>query len=89
MVHSDEEEFRRAFNVRRVERCCGTCRHFDRQYEDSGCAHPRQAEFDGFARLMRESDPDYEEHYGAYGGVSVNEGFVCDLWEGRKVDAPC
>lgn len=38
---------------------------------------------------MRQSDPEYEEPYGAYGGVSVNEGFVCDLWEERKVDEPC
>lgn len=81
MIHDDEEAFRRAFNVRRIEKSCGTCRHFDRQYEDSGCGHPRQSEFDSFAKPMRHVDPEYTETYGAYGGILVDEGNVCDLWE--------
>ena len=81
MMHDDEESFRKAFNVRRIERCCGTCKHFDRQYEDSGCGHPRQLEFDSFAKSMSKDDPEYTETYGAYGGIFVDEGDVCDLWE--------
>ena len=48
----------------------------ERNYEESGCAHPKQREFD--------SNAGEYETYGAYGGTDVNEGFVCDLWE-RKV----
>ena len=73
--------FRKAFNVRAVERCCGTCRHFDRNFEDSGCANPKQAEFDPEEQKARKT-PDYvPEPYGAYRGICVNEGDVCDLWE--------
>lgn len=81
MIYDDKEAFRKAFNVRRIEKCCGTCRYFDRQYEDCGCGHPRQAEFDSFAKSMRQDDPEYAESYGAYGGILVDEGDVCDLWE--------
>ena len=78
----DEEKFRKAYNVRRVEKCCGNCKHFDRCCEDSGCRHPKQSEFDSFEKMMRESDPEYPpETYGAYGGTEVDEGNVCDLWE--------
>jgi len=44
----DDERFMAAFHVRRCERCCGNCRHFDRDYELTGCAHPRQREFDTY-----------------------------------------
>lgn len=77
----DEEKFRKAFNVRRSEKCCGNCKHFEREYECAGCAHPKQAEFDSFTKMMQESDPEYLETYGAYGGIEVDEGNVCDLWE--------
>ena len=72
----DEEKYRETFHVRRVERCCGTCRHFERDYEDSGCAHPKQREFDPYG---------YEyKHYGAFSGITVDEGCICDLWEEKE-----
>ena len=60
------------------------CRHFDRQYEDAGCGNPKQVEFDGYHReeLSRDADASVPR-YGAYGGVLVDEGYVCDLWEGK------
>jgi hypothetical protein len=79
----DEEKFRKAYNVRRVEQCCGNCKHFERNYEDAGCAHPKQAEFDSFLKAMRECDPEYSVTYGAYDGTNVDEGNVCDLWEAK------
>jgi hypothetical protein len=79
----DEEKFRKAFNVRRVEKCCGNCKHFERDYEDAGCDHPKQAEFDSFYKAMRETDPEYKYFYGAYGGTEVDESNVCDLWEAK------
>lgn len=80
----DDESFCAAFHVRRVDKCCGNCRHFDRQYEDAGCGNPKQVEFDGYYRekLSRDADASVPR-YGAYGGVCVDEGYVCDLWEGR------
>jgi hypothetical protein len=81
MNMADEENFRKAYNVRRCEKCCGTCKHFVRDYECAGCAHPKQAEFDSFTKMMQESDPEYYEQYGAYSGAEVDEGNVCDLWE--------
>lgn len=80
MTRQEEDAFRAAFNVRRVEKCYGTCRHFEREYEDCGCGHPRQAEFDSWVK-ERKDDPNYAETYGAYGGILVDEGYVCDLWE--------
>ena len=81
MNQGDEEKFRKAYNVRRCEKCCGNCKHFDRAYEDAGCAHPNQAEFDSILKVMREYDPEHSETYGAYGGTNVDEGYMCDLWE--------
>jgi hypothetical protein len=81
MNSNDEEKFRKAFNVRRCEKCCGNCKHFEREYEEHGCAHPKQAEFDLFLKAMLESDLEYREAYGAYSGTDVDEGNVCDLWE--------
>ena len=88
MIFEDQEAFKKTFNVRRVPKCCGTCRHFDRDYEESGCGHPRQAEFDSFAKAMKAEDPDYPETYGAYGGIYIDEGFVCELWEQGQDQAP-
>jgi hypothetical protein len=28
------------YHVKQVERCCGTCKYFERIYEDSFCEHP-------------------------------------------------
>lgn len=81
MYITDEEKFRKAFNVRRCEKCCGNCKHFDREYECVGCAHPKQAEFDSFTKKMQESDSEYSTTYGAYGGIYIDEGNICDLWE--------
>ena len=69
-------------HVRQCEKCCGNCRWFDRQYEDSGCLQPAQREFDLY-EISHAEDPWYlPESYGAYEpGIMVNEGFVCDLWE--------
>lgn len=76
MSNVDEERFRAFANVRQVERCCGTCRHFERDWEESGCKHPKQRDFD--------SQPSEYDFYGAYGGTEVDEGCVCDLWERKE-----
>lgn len=81
MYLTDEDKFRKAFNVRQCEKCCGNCKHFDRDYECTGCAHPKQSEFDSFTKEMQKSDQEYHNEYGAYGGIIINEGNVCDLWE--------
>lgn len=82
MTLDEEKSFAAAFHVRSVERCCGTCKHFVRSYEDAGCANQKQAEFDSYEQLMRKEDPYHEpETYGAYGGIPVDEGHVCDLWD--------
>lgn len=89
LTSQEEKSFFAAFHVRRVDKCCGNCRHFDRQYEDSGCGNPKQVEFDSYSSEARKYDEDYQPHYGVYGGVCVDEGYVCDLWEGKppKEDA--
>jgi hypothetical protein len=33
--------------------------------------------------MMKESDPEYCNEYGAYGGIEIDEGDVCDLWESK------
>lgn len=80
----DEEKFSKAFNVRRCEKCCGNCKHFERDFEEAGCDHPKQAEFDSFLKALREQNPDVSRFYGAYGGIRVDEGNVCDLWEKKE-----
>lgn len=85
MTFEEMEAFRAAFNVRSVERCCGTCRHFERDYEEAGCGNPRQVEFDSTEQELLRTIPDHiPETYGAYGGIEVDEGQVCDLWEARQ-----
>jgi hypothetical protein len=81
MTFEEEKAFRAAFNVRPVERCCGTCRHFERNYECAGCANPKQAEFDTVEQMAKTIPGHIPEDYGAYGGIEVDEGMVCDLWE--------
>jgi hypothetical protein len=41
----------------------------------------KREEFDSFTKEIQESDPEYNKTYGAYGGIDVDEGNVCDLWE--------
>lgn len=84
MTYQDEERYRKTFNIRRCEKCCGNCKHFERDYECAGCAHPKQRIFNSFLKAMQDSDPEYSETYGAYGGIDVDEGNVCDLWEGKE-----
>lgn len=85
MKLEEEEKFKKSVNWRQVEKCCGTCKWFDRDYEESGCMHQKQAEFDEFEQNMRKNDPAYDpECYGAYGGIDTDEGKVCDLWEGKN-----
>ena len=81
MTAYEEDAYSTAFLVHVIPKCCGTCRYFDRHFEDSGCANPKQAEFDHLEQLAKKR-PDYSpETYGAYGGISVHEGCLCDLWE--------
>ena len=81
----DQNRFIEFAHIRRCDKCCGNCKHFKRDYEASGCAHPKQADFDTltFELLMKVPDTT-PESYGAYGGTDVDEGFVCDLWEAIK-----
>ena len=78
---NDALAFAAAVNLRRVERCCGTCRHFERDYECAGCANPKQAEFDTVEQEAKTIPDHIPEDYGAYGGTETDEGKVCDLWE--------
>lgn len=84
MYTEDENKFFAFAHVRRCDKCCGNCKYFERSYEEAGCAHPKQAEFDSWEQLMRKEDPYHvPESYGAYGGAGVDEGFICDLWEAK------
>lgn len=76
----DEEKFRKAYNVRRHEKCCGNCKYFKRDYDGADCAHPKQAEFNPYLKMLQEA---YPESLAAYGGIDVDEGNVCDLWEAK------
>lgn len=77
MKMADEDNFRKAYNVRRCEKCCGNCKHFERDWDFAGCSHPKQAEFD----TLHTPEEINSSTYGAYGGTEVDEGNVCDLWE--------
>lgn len=80
-IGMDIKAFKRRYNFKRVERCCGNCKHFEREYEDHACTNPHvkdfadwEGEFDGIERLD------------AYAGMlDADEGCVCDLWEKREV----
>ena len=77
----EEKAYLATFHVTRIPRCCATCKYFDRYYEESGCCHPKQAEFDSYEQRRRAAGMEHGE-YGALGiGISVDEGYVCDLWE--------
>lgn len=80
----DWYSFREAFNVRRCEKCCGNCKHFEREWEDSGCNHPKLEDFDSDLKEIRKINPEFTETYGAYSGASVDEGNICDLWEKKN-----
>ena len=80
MTREDERKYCEAFHVKRVDRSCGTCKHFERKYSDCGCTNMTQAGYD--SDYWESEDLDERTEYGAYGfGVDVDEGFVCDLWE--------
>lgn len=66
-------------------RCCANCKWFERDYEESGCANPK------ILKLRKEvaNKNDYiSDSLGAYGGITVHEGNVCDCHEldPRKVE---
>lgn len=84
MLNSVEErQYSLKYNVRRCAKCCGNCKHFQRAYSESGCKHPNQIEFDSYEKYRKETlGKDYDgEDYGAYTGITVDEGHVCDLHE--------
>ena len=59
-------------------RCCANCKWFDRSYEDSGCDNPKILEL----RKEVARDGEYiSDLLGAYGGIVVHEGNVCDYHE--------
>ena len=81
MTASEEQAYCEKYNVRRIERCCGNCKYFDRQYESVGCKNQKQADFDSYEQLCRRNGEEPNQ-YGAYAfGVDIDEGFVCDLWQ--------
>lgn len=80
MTQLEMEKYCKVFNVHRVEKSCGTCKHFQRSYEEAGCHHPNQAEFDAWEQALRKDGAE-PNTYGPWGGgILVDEGFVCDLW---------
>lgn len=83
MNFDDIQAYAAAVNLRQVERCCSTCRYFERDYECTGCTNPKQAEFDTVEQMAAKTIPDHiPEEYGVYGGgIEPDEGMVCDLWE--------
>lgn len=84
MNYDDQNRFIEFAHVRRCDKCCGNCKHFERDYEMAGCAHLKQADFDTLTFAQRMKDPSLTPgFYGAYGGTEVDEGFICDLWESK------
>lgn len=82
MMDHEREAYCEKFHVKRIERSCGTCKHFERSYEESGCHNQKQAEFDEQEQENRRNACAIVEDYGPYSsGVQVDEGYVCDLWE--------
>lgn len=77
----DHKAFEAAYHVMRCEKCCGNCRHFRREYEDSACEHPKCKDYPAYPGEFDDTEP------GLYSGgdYCVDEGFVCDLWE-RKAE---
>ena len=85
MMDHERDAYCEKFHVKRVERSCGTCKFFERSYEESGCHQPRQADFDEIEQERRRAGCEFLEDYGPYSsGVEVDEGFVCDLWEKKE-----
>lgn len=85
MTENEIAHYKKHFHVRRVGRkCCGNCRHFERNGPVTGCLNETQRDFDAQDYGRRE-DPWYlPKDYGAWGdGIYVDESYVCDLWEKR------
>ena len=82
MNFNDRQAYADAVNLRQVERCCSTCRYFERDYECTGCTNPKQAEFDTDEQRAKTIPNHIPEKYGVYsGGIEPDEGMICDLWE--------
>ena len=82
MTLEEQDAYCEKYHVKRVERSCGTCKHFERDYDDArGCKRQEQAEFDKDG-VEWAHNAGHEPEYGSWGGgVTVDEGYVCDLWE--------
>lgn len=68
MDNEPSKSFVDTYHVRRVEKCCGTCRFICRTYEDAYCLNKHRGDYDNF---YADFDKDMQD-----------EGYVCDLWEG-------
>ena len=77
------DQFAADVHIRRCDRCCGNCKHFSREWEDSACTHPKQAEYPSWPEEFEDESP----HFSAYTGTLVDEGMVCDLWERGNEEA--
>lgn len=71
-----------ALGLNVVEKCCFTCEWFERDFEESGCLNPKTLiTRRDFGELKH---GDFGHFLGAYGGIPVNEGCVCNLWEKKR-----
>lgn len=69
-----------AMGVKRIERCCGSCKFRDYGYDgEFGCTHKKQMEF------ADDDERELTSPFGAEGfGVRVSPDCVCDLWERNR-----
>jgi hypothetical protein len=82
MMDYEKDAFRKAHHLGRVEKCCGTCRHFSEDYEEAWCTNPAQDEFDS-EEQQRRKDGGAPRGPGDYNFIMVDAGNLCDLWTAK------
>lgn len=80
MMDYEKDAFRKANHLGRVEKCCGTCRHFCEEYEESWCSNPAQAEFDSEEQQSQQKGNPPRQYDSPFDATLVTAGNVCDLW---------
>lgn len=82
MMDYEKDAFRKAHHLGRVEKCCGTCRHFSEDYEEAWCTNPAQDEFDS-EEQQRRKDGGAPRGPSDYNFIQVDAGNLCDLWTAK------
>lgn len=83
MMDHEKDAFRKCHHVRMVEKCCGTCRHFCEDYEETWCSNPVQAEFDSEEQQSQQKGNPPRLYDSCFDSTMVTACHVCDLWTAR------